>query len=73
LAGDAVSAQSSAYYKASLVDKDKGEDALSLDDPDDLDILAAREASEAAGATNALFNSYEASKADEVEVEDEQL
>jgi len=72
LAGDAASAQFSAYYKASLVNKDEGEDALSLDDLDDSDILAAREASEAAGATNAPFNSYEASEADEVEVEDEQ-
>jgi len=72
LAGDAASAQSSTYYKASLVDKDEGEDALSLNDPDDSDILAAREASKAAGATNAPFNSYKASKADEVEVEDEQ-
>jgi len=72
LAGDAVSAQSSTYYKASLVNKDKGEDALSLDDPNDLDILAAREASKAASATNTPFNSYEASEADEVEVEDEQ-
>jgi len=72
LAGDAASTQFNAYYKASLVNKDKGEDALSLNDLDDLDILAACEASKAAGATNALFNSYKASEADEVEVEDEQ-
>jgi len=72
LVGDAVSAQSSTYYKASLVDKDKGEDALSLNNLDDSDILAARKASKAVGATNAPFNSYEASEADEVEVEDEQ-
>jgi len=72
LAGDAASAQSSTYYKASLVDKDKGEDVLSLNDLDDLDILAVCKASKAASATNTPFNSYEASKANEVEVEDEQ-
>jgi len=72
LVGDAASTQSNAYYKASLINKDEGEDALSLDDLDDLDILVACKASKAASATNAPFNSYEASEADEVEVEDEQ-
>jgi len=72
LVGDAVSTQFSMYYKASLVNKDEGEDVLSLNDLDDLDILVARKTSKAASATNTLFNLYEASKADEVEVEDKQ-